>query len=362
MRPTIRRLLGYLLIFAGTLLPAARTASADELKTKGTTLTGTVSAVTASGITIKPDLGKGELIVALEDVGEVTTETRYYFVYGPSGYTTGQLLGIRDGKLLVGDHEVSATAIDPAELHVCVPLEGDETSFRNWLRLRSALWDGAFDLGFGMTQGTTDTTTLATGFLADRKKKPSRVTFQAGYRYGTQKEKGPLPEPRETTENEIKALLRGERDVLPRTFAFASIDGEYDEIEALSIRTVPKLGMGYRIWETKTGLFQVEAGGAYVYERFFGGDKNDFFSVAFGKLFETELPVLGAKFSWRTDYLPSVEDWTGDFLVRSSAALLVPMVGNLNLKLAATDEYDNTPAAGTDENTMTTTAGVALTY
>ena len=213
-----------------------------------------------------------------------------------------------------------------------------------------------------MTQGTTDTTTLSTGFLADRKKKPSRITFQTGYRYGTQKEKGPAPSPRTTTENEIKALLRGERDVLPRTYAFASTDGEYDEIEALSIRTVPKLGMGYRLWETKTGLFQLEAGGAYVYERFFGGDTNDYFSVAFGKLLETALPYLGAKFSWRTDYLPSVDDWAGDFLVRSSAALLVPMVGNLNLKLAGTDEYDSTPADGTDENTLTTTAGVALTY
>jgi hypothetical protein len=348
-----------LLMNGGTLLCGAHRAAADELLTKGTALSGTVSAVTASGITIAPDLGKGEIIVPLEDVEAVTTQSRYYFVYGPSGYASGSLVGIRDGQLLVGDDEASAVAIDPADLHVCVAIDGDENSFRNRLRRGLALWDGAFDLGFGMTQGTTDTTTLATGFLADRKKKPSRVTFLTGYRYGTQKEQN---ESRTTTENEIKALLRGERDVYPRTFVFASTDGEYDEIEALSIRTVPKLGMGYRLWETKTGLFQVEAGGAYVYERFFGGDSNDFFSVAFGKLLETDLPVLGAKFSWRTDYLPSVEDWAGDFLVRSTAALLVPMVGNLNLKLAVTDEYDSTPADDTDENTLTTIAGVALTY
>ena len=73
-----------------------------------------------------------------------------------------------------------------------------------WLRRNTALWHGSFDLGFGATESTDDTPSFATGFVAERKKTPSRLTFNAGYRYGTQKRQRPLTDERETNENEAK--------------------------------------------------------------------------------------------------------------------------------------------------------------
>ena len=56
---------------------------------------------------------------------------------------------------------------------------------------------------------------------------------------------------------------------------------------------------------------------------------------------------------WRTDYLPAVDDW-GDYLVRSEAALLVPMISWLKFKIGVSETYDSTPAEDSDKNTFAT--------
>ena len=75
--------------------------------------------------------------------------------------------------------------------------------------------------------------------------------------------------------------MRGEYDLTQRLLAFGSADAEYDAIQDLSVRAVPKAGLGYKLYETKTDFFQVEGGGAYVYQRYFGGDTEDYFAIAF---------------------------------------------------------------------------------
>jgi hypothetical protein len=99
-----------------------------------------------------------------------------------------------------------------------------------------------------------------------------------------------------------------------------------------------------------------------VYEKFFGGDDNGYFAIAFGKLLEWKLPWLGSELTWRTDYLPAVDDWAGDYLIRSDAALLVPMVSWLKFKVGVSESYDSTPAEDTDKNSLSTTVGLAATY
>jgi hypothetical protein len=337
---------------------AVRPAHADELRSKGTTLSGTLQNVSAKEVAFDTEYGKGTVTVKMEDVEDLRTDGRFIAVYGPSGRATGRVLSLRDGTLVVGDDEASAVSIDLADLHAIVGIEGPEDTFANNMRRRLALWDGVFDLGFGITRATTDTTTFTTGFLADRKKKPTRFTFQAGYRYGKQKdEDGDTSK----TEDELMGLIREEYDFAPRWFAFGSLDAERDTIEELSVRVVPKAGVGYRIWEATNGLFQVEAGGAYVYEDYFGDNTNEYFSLVLGKLIEYDLPFFGSHFHWRTDYLPAVDDWS-DYLVRSEAALLVPMYKFLSLKFAIADEYDSTPGEDSDKNSFESSLGLAVVY
>lgn len=338
-------------------------AMADEIRVNGDLLQGTVEAVTASSIEFSTDYGGGTLSIPLDKVESISCEKEFYFIHGDDGTTTGRVLAIRNGKFVVGSDEATASEIDPGTVHDVYAADKMEGRM-GWLRRATALWHGTFDLGFGVTKSTTDTTSVAAGFTFDRKKKPSRVTASASYRYGTQKTKDNDPatdDGKETTENEIKGMIRGEYDIRPRLYWYASQDAEYDEIESLSYRLVPKTGLGYRLWESDKGLFQLEAGGAYVYENYFGNEDDGYFAIAFGKLLEWKIPWFGSEFTWRTDYLPAADDW-GNYLIRSDAALLVPMISWLKFKIGVSETYNSEPAEDTDKNTITTTAGLAAVY
>jgi putative salt-induced outer membrane protein YdiY len=363
-RQNLRGFRDFLALFAvASMAVTASVAAADEIQVDGDVLRGKVENVTASSIEFSTEYGGGTLSIPLDKIESISSEKQFYFIHGDDGATTGKVLAVRDGKFLVGSDETNATEIDPASIHDVYDAEKMEGRM-GWLRRATALWHGTFDLGFGVTKSTTDTTSVAAGFTFDRKKKPSRVTASASYRYGTQKTKDDDPatdDGKETTENEIKGMIRGEYDLMPRLYWYASQDAEYDEIESLSYRLVPKSGLGYRLWESDSGLFQLEAGGAYVYENYFGSDDDGYFAIAFGKLLEWKLPWFGSEFSWRTDYLPAADDW-GNYLIRSDAALLVPMISWLKFKIGVSETYNSEPAEDADKNTLTTTAGLAAVY
>ena len=355
----VRTLVGALA--AGCFVLATQTAVADELKVGGDTLHGTIDKITASTIEFTTDYGNGSVSIPIEKVESVTSDTEFYFIHGDDGATTGKLLAIRDGAFIVGASEASATTIEAANVHDVYSAAAMHGS-TGWLREATALWHGSFDLGYSITSSTLDSSGVFVGFTADRKKKPSRITFGASYRYATNESEvddgaGGTDKEEDTSENEAKGSLRGEYDLIPKLYWFGSQDAEYDEIESLSYRLVPKSGLGYRFWETDNGLFQLEVGGAYVYENFFGSDDEGYFSIAFGKLLEWQMPWFGSELTWRTDYLPAVDDW-GDYLVRSDAALLVPMISWLKFRIGVSETYDSTPAEDTDKNTLATTCGL----
>ena len=353
------------LLATAVLALVATAASADELKVGGDVLHGKIDKVTPGSIEFTTDYGAGTVSIPLDKVESLKSDTEFYFIHGDD-HTTGKLLAIRDGAFVVGESEATAANIPADTVHE-VYNSAAMTGASGWIREHTALWHGSLDLGFVATESTLDTLGFAAGFTAERKKKPSRVTFSAGYRYATNETDvddgvGGTDTEKDTSENEAKGLLRGEYDIMPKVYWFGSQDAEYDEIESLSYRLVPKTGLGYRFWENDSGLFQLETGGAYVYENFFGSDDEGYFAVAFGKLLEWKMPWFGSELMWRTDYLPAIDDWGGDYLIRSEAALLVPLVSWLKFKFGVTDTYDSTPAEDTDKNSLATTAGLAAVY
>ena len=363
LRPDGFRVLVAIAALALLAVTARAAVAADELKVGGDVLHGTIDKVTPTSIEFTTDYGKGTVSVPLDKIESINSEQEFYFIHGADGRTRGRLLAIRDGNFIVGYDTTSEIAIEVGTIHEVYGAAYMDGRM-GWFRRATALWHGTFDIGYGLVRSTTDTSSFSTGLLLDRRKAPSRVTFTASYRYATQKEDDddPLTDDGErTTENEAKGMLRGEYDIIPRLYWYGSQDAEYDEIESLSYRLVPKTGIGYRFWDTETFLFQADTGAAYVYENFFGSDDAGYFSIAFGKLLEWNMPWLESSLRWKTDYLPAVDDW-GDFLVRSEAALLVPMISWLKFRIAVSETHDSTPADGADKNTLATTAGLAAVY
>lgn len=360
----MRELRAAVVLCLAATLGTAAIAAADEVTFKGSTLHGQVVAVTAAGVEFQPatsddpEFPASKVAIPYESITDLRTDDALHILSGDDRETVGRILGLEKGALFVGTDRATAERIPTSTIVSAMTAASYDGSLLSQARTRFRYWKASADLGFSLTRSKVDTTGFGLGLNADRKKAPSRVRFAAAYRQATQKETG---DDTKRTQDDLTGLLRGDYDVAERLFAFASADTKYDGIQRLSVRAVPKLGLGYFLWKTKRTLVSAEAGGAYIYERYFGGDTNDFFSVAFGGELETALPY-DAAFRWRVDYLPSVKQWADDYLVRNDASLVFPILDFLAFKASLIDDYDNTPAANAKRNSLATLLGLSVTF
>ncbi len=356
------KLRGAVLLFVGTLFLAS-TGRADEVLSKGTALRGTVVGISAAGVQFTGEYGEGEIAIPWENIENLRTDGSMQILAGDAKEVDGPILGYSDGKLRVGAAEDTAAEVAVSEIVVGVPIGVDGLSWQDRSRSYWRYWDGSFDLGLNLAQATVDTFGFLSGIQALRTTDIHRLGLGASYRYGTQKKEG---ESKERLQDEWRGLIRGERDLSPVVYGFLSGEGQYDSIQRLSIRGIPKAGLGYVLWEReldakRRDFLQAEAGGAWIYERFFGGDDNDYFGIAFAALAGYYLP-RDARFDFRVDYLPAVDDWANDYLLRAEAGLGVPVMSAVSAKLALLNQYDNTPAEDTDRNSLFLTFGFSVGF
>ncbi len=351
----VRLLLACLALGVLGWLGAAR---ADEVVVKGTRLEGTVLGVTAAGIRFETSYGKGAIQIAFADVQALTTTKAFVILYGEDGETRGRLWGVRDGRLLVGPDPAVATSVPVASIQRSLTAEAFDASAMERLRAETRFWTGRLDLGWAYTNATTDTNNISVGAELRRTTAVSKLIMRGDYRLGTERKSG---QARTNVENRLAGGIRYDHDLIGRFFGFGEVTGEYDEIQQLSLRTIPTLGLGYYILKSDELKLDVRAGGGYVYERFFDETSNDYFTATFGGGVEAALP-LGSTLEARIEYLPSLEDWVGTYLIRGRASWRIPLLSWLDFKLTVTDDYTSRPAADTQHNSFTSLAGLSFKY
>jgi len=299
--------------------------------------------------------------VPYDKITALHTDEPFMVITGDEGKVVGQLVGVKDGNLLVGADEASAHAVPVDTLFDSVTQKEFEES--GLLRLRSTLryWDAKYDLSFSATDATTNTLNLSTGFEVERRKRPTRFLTTGSYRFAVIDDPDENPSGNDTTQNELIGTLRGEYDLSSRFYAYAATHAEYDEIESLSIRFIPRAGPGVRIIDTEKYKWSADIGASYVLEEFFGGDDNSYAAIAFGTEGSFALP-WGSTLTMRGAYLPAVDDWANTYLLQGSATLLFPMTDWLSFRTGVVNTYNNQPAEDTDQNSFTGTAGLALVF
>lgn len=216
---------------------------ADEVTSKGTVLRGTVTALTGAEITFSPEYGKGTLAIKWESIENVKTAAPLQVLYGDGQESDAPLQGFSNGKLLVG-----ATTVDVATIHSGQPIGAGGLSFKDRMRSSWRYWEGNLDVGLNVQQSTTDTTGFLLGFQTMRTHDPTKFTLGASYRYGTEKHQG---QPRTITQDQLLGLVREDYSFTPRVYGYPSGDATCDGIQRLSIRGVPKVGIGYVFWQEK---------------------------------------------------------------------------------------------------------------
>jgi len=337
----------------------ATVAHADRLVAKGTTLTGTVKALSSAGVEFQPDFAKDSMLVPWDNVDDVATDASFQVLHGDNAETTAPIGAYHDGHLKVGDTEV-----EPASLVSAVAVGPDGPGFGDRARSTWRYWNGDVALGFILQQATTDNLGVLFSLNTLRAHDRTRLILATNYRYATQRDPDNAPPKKKRTGDSVGGIVRGEYDITKRIYAYASTDALYDAVQNLSLRAVPKIGAGYVLWqrEPKEGVrdfVQLEAGGGWVYEKYLDNGpapgpyhgEDDYFTVTFGAAAAYLLP-RGATFDWRFDWLPSVSDFTGDYVIRTTAGLTVPLIAPLAARLAISDTYDSTPSGGAEKNSL----------
>ncbi len=333
-------------------------ATAAEVFTKDQGLEGSVVGVTAEGVEFETIYGKGAILIQWSDIEMIRSDKEFLVLYGEAEEAIGRIWGLENGELMVGESRAAATRITVGLIHRSLSLDQYEKSRLEWLRARYRYWTANFDLAFAFTDATTDTTSFSTALELRRKKRPMDFFFGVYYFYGTSKESG---ESRVASENRLLGRARLDRDLSDRSFAFGQVSAAYDQIQNLSLRTDPVVGVGYRLVKREKLTIAGRAGPGYVYQRYFGGDTEDYFTILFGGDLEADLPY-GSKFRWSAEYLPAVSDWKDNYLIRTTADWSMPIIGWLDFKLAIFEIYNNRPPVDTGRNSFTTTAGLSFRF
>lgn len=333
-------------------------ASAAEVVVKGQDLQGSVVGVSSEGVEFETIYGKGTIVIPWSDVQRIQSDKEFMILHGDDDETIGRIWGLEGAELLVGDSLASAGRIPVDRILRSITREQAEKSRLEAWRARYRYWKASFDIGFAYTDATTDSTQFSTGLELRRRKKPTDFLFSAYYLYGTTKEKG---EQRTLNQNVAFGRSRFDYDLRERLFAFASITGEYNEVQSLSIRTDPTVGLGYRFVDRENLTISGRSGPGYVYQRYFDGDTDDYFTILFGGDLEADLPY-DSRLRISAEYLPSVSDWQQSYVIRGTADWTMPILGWLDFKLSILETYNNQPAPDTQRNSLTTLAGLSMTF
>jgi putative salt-induced outer membrane protein YdiY len=339
------------------VLPTSN-ASAAVVFTKDKALEGSVVGVTSDGVQFETIYGKGAIVIPWVDVQGIRSDKEFLILFAEADTAVGRIWGLEDSWLLVGESYETVTRIPVEQILRSITRDQYVTSLLDRLRVRYRYWTANFDLAFGFTDATTNTTSLSSALELRRQKKPLDFFFGTFYYFGSSKESS---ENRVTTENRLLGRTRLNHDISERSFTFGQLTAEYDEIQKLSLRTDPAVGVGYRFVDHEKLMISGRSGPGYVYQRYFGGDTDNYFTILFGGSLEAELPY-GSKFKWGAEYLPEVSDWQSNYLIRTFADWTMPIIGWLDFKIAVLNTYNNRPQDDTDRNTFTTTAGLSFRF
>jgi putative salt-induced outer membrane protein YdiY len=365
--------IGALCAVAALVLCAPQLARAQsQITAKGDTIRGRIANLTSDGVVFEPAAASGKgtdtIQVLWKDVEAIESDGPYLILYDDDAEVRGRILGLENGALLVGDDPATAQRIETASLFRGFDESKATGSLVEQWRRRMRYWTATLDAGASYSDSTTDNVLGTVNLLIDRKKAPTHFFLEGGVRYATEDKQH---ESRSITENVLYLLGRGEYDFTERVYTYVSTRATHDNEQHLSLRLEPRKGVGYHFIKSKKLNFSSDVGVGWVYENFFGDEgtfpfeqsrgSDRYWAIAFGAQADAELPY-GTLWRARAEYLPAVDDWAHDYLLRAETSLDIPMLEWLAFRITTGDEYDNTPAEGAQRNKFYTTASLAFRF
>jgi putative salt-induced outer membrane protein YdiY len=218
------------------------------------------------------------------------------------------------------------------------------------------LWTGMVDFGYAATRGNARTSNVATSASADRLTSRDKIGARFTSVYASNRTAGRGL----TTANAIRGGASYSLDVTKKIFAFASVDLEFDEFQALDLRFVPAGGIGYHIVKNDRGFVDL-LGGVSM--------NREFFSTGLRRTSAEAL--LGDELSWKLNerlavkqklsIFPNMSD-PGELRVNFDLTTVTALWKWFGWQFTVSDRFLSNPVAGRRKNDILFTTGLRLTF
>ncbi len=221
-------------------------------------------------------------------------------------------------------------------------------------------WSGSVLGNSTLQRGNTDTFDLgvkATAALRrDNDFDDDRTTFGAEYNYATTGRSDATA----TTSDNWTALGKYDKFWTEKLYGYATVKVDHDRIADLYYRLSPGIGLGYQWLEGPTQNFNTEVGFSYVYEKYDGGENNEFVALRLAYHYDRKLNEAVTLFH-DLEYLPAIKD-PGDYILTTDLGVRAMLTKSFFTEARVEYKRDSTPAPDTLKNDLKYVIGVGWTF
>jgi len=218
-------------------------------------------------------------------------------------------------------------------------------------------WKTSIAIGFNLTSGNSETTLGNASATLERQTEPHLVRIVVEGAYGeseVESTEGATVD--ETTAQNAKLSANYKRS-LNGAFLYADATALHDDIAEIDYRFTPGLGAGYFLVKTTAVRLSAEAGAGYLWEDVKDIEDN---YATFRAAQRLDWQISQTAKLWQTvEYLPRADDFK-DYLLNAEIGVEAAMTTAVNLRVVIQDRYDNTPAAGKEENDIAVISALSM--
>src|SRR5664279_3875907 len=215
-------------------------------------------------------------------------------------------------------------------------------------------WTGGGSFGFALARGNSETTNLALGFNALRKTSNDAWVVNATSIYSTDAKLGT------TSANSLGGVIRYDRNLNKKLFAYGAFAGMYDALQDLNYRVMPSGGLGYHAINTKTTTLDLLGGLGYTRESYYDGVTNNLLTATLGDEFAHKFTPSTA-ITQSLYYLPSLNQ-TSNYRVNFNVGLATKISKWLTANMNFGDQYVSEPVPGNKNNDLIFTTGLGFAF
>lgn len=362
MRSVLRHLCGAALC-AGVLCLAVASAKADEVTLKnGDRLTGTVVASDSNTLLIKTEL-EGYVYVLWSAVTSIASTQALHLTLKDGQIAVGTV-STQDGKFEVATRETGNVEV-PKDAVVAIRNDAEQAAYdRQIERLRhprlTDFWSALLDAGLSLTRGNSSTLAYNLSTKAVRTTTADKISVYATEVYAVDD----TTVPGRTIASAVRGGVRGDVNIGPRWFMFASTDFEHDAFQGLDLRDVLGGGIGRHLIKTKNATLDLNVGGDFDQEYFTAtallpGLTRKTAEVTAGEQFNIKLNDR-VSLSETFNFFPNTSN-TGEFRYQLDATAATKVKNWLSWQITYSSRYLSNPLPGFRNNDVLLSTGLRLT-